>query len=156
MGRAQSSRGQRGCRLLHAWWDPHPHQDDFVRKVTRRTALRRRNDKEIKNFGESAVEFTTDESYVKWINFQRAEVGRILIAADKISETGGTVILNKRNPRIITKQGQTIRLKRERGMYFLDMWIRVPVKPWESGHPSAEPDGKISSTLAPVFPGSDK
>ena len=111
------------------------------------------NNKEIRNVGQSQVGFVTGEGLGKKINFQRAEVGRILVAADKLTDAGCTVILNKKAPRIITKQGETIKIKREKGMFILDMWIRVPMTGCSHTGENFSTDGNRGAILAPVFAG---
>ena len=84
------------------------------------------NDHEIKNFGERRVPFATDEGINKTIMFQDADVGRTLISVDKLNAAGCDVILNRKNPRIVTPVGETLRLKRKGGVFVLTMWVKLP------------------------------
>ena len=84
------------------------------------------NDEVIRNLGERPIPFTTQEGLKTGIIFQDAEVGRCLVSVDKLNEAGSEVILNKRNPRIVTKRGDVIPLKRKKGVFILTMWIQMP------------------------------
>ena len=75
--------------------------------------------------------------------FQSADVGRTLISADRLSEAGCEVILNKKKPRIVTKTGKVIQLKRKGGIFIFTMWVKVPSE--DTGPPEK---GEV---LAPVF-----
>ena len=84
------------------------------------------NDEVIKNLGERPIPFTTHGGLKTGIVFQDAEVGRCLISVDKLNEAGSEVILNKHNPRIVTKRGDVIPLRRKKGVFILTMWVQVP------------------------------
>ena len=101
------------------------------------------NDQEIKNRGERRIEFRTDENKMKALMFQSAEVGRALISVAKLNEAGSEVILNKKFPRIITKSGDVIKLKRKGNVFILSMWVRVP-----SEEKNEEGSGKPKSGFA--------
>ena len=81
------------------------------------------------------------------IDFQTAEVSRILVSSDKLSEKDTDVVLSRKNPRIITSKGRVIKLTRKK--YLLYMWVWVP-------DDDSELDGNTGvkgETIAPVFAG---
>ena len=87
----------------------------------------------VPNVGERAVEFKTEEGKSKKIKFQEADVGKILVSVDKLAECGNSVHLTKKNPHIINeKSGEVTKLRRKRGQFILDMWVRrhEPVFHW--------------------------
>lgn len=109
------------------------------------------NNQEIKNRGQRKIRFTTEEGQTKTIGFQSAEVSRTLISVDKLNEAGCEVVLNKRNPRIITTKGEVIKLRRKGGVFVLNMWIKLP-GPCEPGQGAANTNDKTASeVIAPVF-----
>ena len=61
------------------------------------------------------------------------------MSVDKLTDAGHEVILNKKKPRIITKGGETIPLKRKHGVFVLTMWVKVPEVPDE---PAGKDDDK--------------
>ena len=93
------------------------------------------NNKEIKNHGQRKVKFASHEGHRKAILFQSADVARALISVDKLNEAGSEVILNRKNPRIITAKGEVLRLRRKGGVFILEMWMKVS-KDDESGEDS--------------------
>ena len=86
------------------------------------------NDAEIKNHGQRKVHFTTDNGLDKNIMFQTADVGRWLVSVDRLNDSGCKVILEKEQPRIVTKAGEVIKLIKKGGVYILRMWVRLPEK----------------------------
>ena len=54
------------------------------------------------------------------------KVHRTLISADRLLDKGNDVVLSKRDPRIVTKLGKKIPLRRKNGMFIMDMWYKVP------------------------------
>ena len=70
-----------------------------------------------------------------------------MISVGKLNEAGCDVVLNKTRPRIITKKGETIRLKRRNGVFLLTMWVKIPDKAEEGGTSKAKHEDRI----APVF-----
>jgi cellular nucleic acid-binding protein len=82
----------------------------------------------IKKEGEVRVNWFTDDGQEQMTNIKVGKVGRTLISADKLLEKGNEVILSKNRPRIITKAGKVIMLKRRNGMFILEMWHKVPIK----------------------------
>jgi hypothetical protein len=81
----------------------------------------------IKKEGEVRVNWFTDDGQEQTTNIKVGKVGRTLISADKLLEKGNEVILSKNRPRIITKAGKVIMLKRRNGMFILEMWHKVPI-----------------------------
>ena len=59
--------------------------------------------------------------------FKVGPVTRTLISVDRLQETGRDVILTKNKPRIVNlRTGEVMPLRRDGGMFILDMWIWVP------------------------------
>ncbi len=83
--------------------------------------------KQLKKEGEIVLDWITEDGQAQKVKLKVGEVSRTLISADKLLEKGNEVILSKRNPRIITRTGQTIKLRRKGGMFIMDMWYKVPV-----------------------------
>ena len=83
--------------------------------------------KQIKKEGEMALDWVTSSGQGHKIRMKVGDVRRTLISADKLLDRGNQVMLSKRDPRIITKQGRRIPLKRSNGMFLLEMWYKVPV-----------------------------
>ena len=110
------------------------------------------NNAEIKNVGQRSVKFTTDWFQKKAINFQCAEVSRVLVSVDKLNDAGCEVIMGRKNPRIVTKQGEVIPLVRKGGIFIMGMWVWVPNKQ-QSG---TDAENKSHEVMAPVFPGPDR
>ena len=82
--------------------------------------------KQLKKEGEITLDWITNEGHGQKTKIKIGKVNRTLISADKLLEKGHEVILSKRNPRIITKNGQVIALQRKYGMFILEMWHKVP------------------------------
>ena len=82
------------------------------------------NGGKIYNLGQRIVPFSTDEGLRKKIRFQVAKVNKTLISVDRLAETGHEVILSKKGPRIICPDGEIIPLKRKKGIFVLNMWIK--------------------------------
>ena len=76
------------------------------------------------------VDWVTTGGQSHKINMKVGKVHRTLISADRLLDKGNDVILSMRNPRIVTKHGKTIPLRRKNGMFLLDMWYRVPTTPF--------------------------
>ena len=55
-------------------------------------------------------------------------MGRALFSVGRLNDAGCDVILNKLRPRIVTKSGQVLKLKKKGGVYILTMWVKVPQK----------------------------
>ena len=110
------------------------------------------NNAEIKNVGQRTVKFSTNWYQRKAINFQSAEVSRVLVSVDKLNEAGCEVILSRKSPRIITRQGEVIPLTRKGGIFIMVMWVWVPDKQ----NNEANTQAKSSEVMAPVFPGPDR
>ena len=59
--------------------------------------------------------------------FEVGPVSRTLISVDRLQETGHDVILTKSKPRIVNlRTGEVMPLRKDGGMFILDMWIWVP------------------------------
>ena len=60
--------------------------------------------------------------------FKVGPVSRTLISVDKHQETGHDVMLTKnKQPRIVNlRTGEVMPLRKDGGMFILDMWIWVP------------------------------
>ena len=83
--------------------------------------------KKLKKEGEIELEWYTNEGHMKKVKIKIGKVNRTLISADRLLEKGNDVILSKKRPRIVTRNGQIIELRRKHGMFILDMWFKVPV-----------------------------
>ena len=82
---------------------------------------------EIKTEGEVTIHWTTGPGVPKKGVFKVGAVSRTLISVDRLQETGHDVILTKNHPRIINmKIGEVMPLRKNRGMFILDMWTWVP------------------------------
>ena len=65
------------------------------------------------------------EGHKRRMRWTVANVRRPLIAATSIAEAGNEIILGK-NPRIVNcKTGQITKLRKEGGVYVVDIWIHV-------------------------------
>ena len=54
-------------------------------------------------------------------------MSRTLISVDRLQKTGHDVILTNNQPRIVhVRTGETIRLRKSKGMFILDMLIWIP------------------------------
>ena len=82
--------------------------------------------KQIRKEGEITLDFVTNEGHAHKVKVKIGEVSRTLISADKLLDKGSDVVLSKVNPRIVTRKGQTIKLRRRGGMFLLDMRYKVP------------------------------
>ena len=82
--------------------------------------------KKLPKEGEVILEWYTDTGEMQKTSLKIGNVSRTLISVDKLLERGNDVILSKANPRIVTKNGKIIKLKRKNGMFILDMWYKVP------------------------------
>lgn len=81
----------------------------------------------VPNLGERGVEFTTEEGRQKKIMFQEADIGKILVSVDKLAACGNSVHLTRNNPHIRNeKTGEITKLKRKRGQFILEMWVKNP------------------------------
>jgi hypothetical protein len=83
--------------------------------------------KEIKKEGEFRLNWFTDDGMEQITKIKVGKVGRTLISADKLLDKGNEVILSKKQPRIVTRTGQVVMLKRRGGMFLLEMWHKVPI-----------------------------
>ena len=82
--------------------------------------------KKIAKEGEVVVDWKTSQGEPHKVRLKVGDIQRTLISAGKLNERGNDVILSKRNPRIVTRQGQTIPLQQKNGMFILEMWHKVP------------------------------
>ena len=114
---------------------PHIETNPFPRSISGRPYIAANNN-EIKNHGQRKIAFWTDEGLHKNIIFQSADVGRWLISVDRLNESGCTVILSKKSPRITTKNSETIKFIKKGGVFVMRMWVKVPDK---SSGPFARP-----------------
>ena len=58
--------------------------------------------------------------------FKVGPVSRTLVSVDRLQETGHDVILTKNRPRIVNmKAGEIMSLRKDGGMFLVEMWIRV-------------------------------
>ena len=81
----------------------------------------------IPNQGEKTIEATTAEGQKKRMVWQIALVKRPLVATSRLNESGHTVVISKRNPRIVhEKTGMITRLRKEGGVHVVDLWIKMP------------------------------
>ena len=86
------------------------------------------NGSHIQNEGKKCVVFRTNENVSRRITFQCAKVTKPLISVDKMTEAGYDVILSKSDPRIVhSRTGEVTRLRREKGVFILDMWMPASV-----------------------------
>ena len=54
-------------------------------------------------------------------------MSRTLISVDRRQETGHDVTLTKNQPRIVdVRTGETVPLRKSKGMFILDMWFWIP------------------------------
>ena len=51
-------------------------------------------------------------------------MNKALITVDRLAETGHEVILSKKNPRIICPDGEVINLRRQQGIFVLDLFVK--------------------------------
>ena len=82
--------------------------------------------KQIKKQGEVHLDFFTNEGHAHKVKMKIGKVSRTLISADKLLDKGSDVVLSKTNPRIQTRGGQVVKLRRRGGMFLLDMWVKMP------------------------------
>ena len=79
----------------------------------------------IANLGEQTVIGMTAEGQRKKMRWTVANVRKPLISAGKLAESGHEVIIG-RNPRIVhLRSGKTTKLRKEGGVYTIDLWIYV-------------------------------
>ena len=110
----------------------HVMKDTTVPQIKKRPSAGSKNGKhwwsasnhKIYNEEEQMVCFETACEKKRRILFQIAKVGRTLVSVDKLSETGHTVILNKKNPRIECPNGEVIQIKRQNKVFIMDLWVR--------------------------------
>ena len=70
------------------------------------------------------MEFKTSEGYARKVKFRVANVMKPLISVSRINEAGGDVVFKgPNNPHIRCKDGRIINLRKERGVFVLDMWV---------------------------------
>jgi len=81
------------------------------------------NGARIKDLGEKQVEFKTSEGYDRKVKFRVANVTKPLISVGRITEAGDDVVFKGPNPHIKCKNGRVINMRKERGVFVLDMWI---------------------------------
>jgi len=81
------------------------------------------NGARIKDLGEKPVEFKTSEGYARKVKFRVANVMKPLISVSRINEAGDDVVFKGPNPHIKCKDGRIINLRKERGVFVLDMWV---------------------------------
>ena len=66
----------------------------------------------------------TEEGHKRTMKWVVCPVRRPLISVTKVVEAGNEVFMNRKNPRIVnTKTGQVTKLKKQGGVYVLDIWI---------------------------------
>ena len=88
------------------------------------------------------VPFWTKEGIKKKMMIKAGKVKKTLIGVNRLNEAGNDVILNTSNPRIMNaKTKECINLRRNNGMYILDMYIWI-------GDPKENEEGKNKK---PVF-----
>ena len=96
------------------------------------------------------VNWETDGGVKKSLRIKAGKVGKTLISVDKLCEGGYEARLTKVRPRLINeKSGEVIPLRRSRGMFILDMWVKV-----SADGSSTVPDGQkmdIGAVKAPVI-----
>ena len=82
---------------------------------------------EIKKEGKVTVNWRTDMGTMKRGVFKDGLVSRTLISVDRLQEIGHDVILTKNEPRIVNlRTGEVMPMRKDGGMFILDMWIWVP------------------------------
>ena len=81
------------------------------------------NGARIKDQGEKPVEFKTTEGYDRKVKFRVANVMKPLISVNRINEAGDDVVFKGPQPHIKCKDGRIINLRKERGVFVLDMWV---------------------------------
>ena len=82
--------------------------------------------KKITKEGEMSIDWMTSAGQSHKINMKVGKVHRTLISADRLLDKGNDVILSMKDPRIMTRHGKKIPLRRKNGMFILDMWVKVP------------------------------
>ena len=82
---------------------------------------------EINNEGNVTVIWRTDLGAANRGMFKVCSASRTLISVDRLQDSGLDVILRKNQPRNINvRTGKIVPLRKEKGMFVLDMWIWVP------------------------------
>ena len=82
----------------------------------------------MKKEGKVTVNGRTDLGTMKRGVFSVGPVSRTLISMDRLQETGHDVIFTKNEPRIVNlRTGDVMPLRKDRGMFILDMWIWVSI-----------------------------
>ena len=82
------------------------------------------NGTRIPNLGEKTVRFRDGMNKQRAIKFQVADVARTLVSSGKLVDMGHDVHLTKKNPRVITSEGETIPLRRSGKLFIMDLWIK--------------------------------
>ena len=81
---------------------------------------------EIPNLGVKKVTAVTQEGHKRVMEWVVCPVRRPLISVAKVVEAGNDVYLGSRSPRIVnTKTGQCTYLRKQGGVYVLDLWVHV-------------------------------
>ena len=82
---------------------------------------------EIKKEGREAGSWRTDLGTITRGVFKVGPMSRLLISVDRLQGTGHDVILTKNKPRIVNlRTGEVMPLRKDGGMFILDLWIWVP------------------------------
>eukprot|EP00973_Karenia_brevis_P009282 1257864-Karenia_brevis.AAC.1 len=100
--------------------------------------------------GEMRVNWETNNGVRKSIRIKAGSVGKTLISVDKLCEGGYEARLTKTRPKLIhEKTGETIPLRRVKGMFILDMWVKIGPKK----SPAMRDDQKmdVGAVSLPVF-----
>ena len=82
---------------------------------------------ESKKEGKVSVNWRTDVGTMKPGVFKAWAVSRTLISVDRLQETGDDVTLTKnKSPIVNMKTREIMPLRKDEGMFIVDMWVRVP------------------------------
>ena len=83
--------------------------------------------KKIPKEGQLSLSWQTSGGSKKRSKLKVGAVGRTLISVSRLHETGHDASLNQYKPFIRNKRtGETIPLRKQRGMFTMDMWIWIP------------------------------
>ena len=83
--------------------------------------------KEIKKEGKVTIHWTTGSGVSQKGVFKVGALSRTLVSVDRLQETGHDEILTENHPRINNmKTGEVMLVRKNRGMFILDMWMWIP------------------------------
>ena len=96
-------------------------------KLERKTSPKKfvaANGEQIKDLGEKSIPFKTNEGVQRCITFRSVNVVKPFISMQKVVQAGNTVVVDEKNPHIRNiRDGTTIKLDVNSGVYTMDIWI---------------------------------